>query len=43
MQIRLTPDEKRLFTSAADQKHLTVSAWVRLAALDAAKREGVGG
>jgi uncharacterized protein (DUF1778 family) len=40
LQIRLTKDEKRAFLEAADRRHLTLSAWVRLAGLQAAKAEG---
>jgi uncharacterized protein (DUF1778 family) len=39
LQIRLTSDEKTLFTEAADKQHLSLSAWVRLAALHAARSQ----
>jgi uncharacterized protein (DUF1778 family) len=39
LQIRLTSDEKELFTEAADRQHLSLSAWIRLAALHAAKSQ----
>lgn len=39
LQIRLTKDEKALFTEAADRQHLSLSAWIRLAALHAAKSQ----
>ncbi len=39
LQIRLTSDEKALFTEAADRQHLSLSAWIRLAALHAAKSQ----
>jgi uncharacterized protein (DUF1778 family) len=39
LQIRLTSDEKALFTEAADRQHLSLSSWVRLAALHAAKSQ----
>ena len=42
-QIRLTAEEKRMFTAAADRQHLTLSAWLRLAALHAAKSDHVRG
>jgi uncharacterized protein (DUF1778 family) len=37
LQIRLTAEEKQMFTEAAEREHLTLSAWIRLAALHAAK------
>lgn len=44
IQIRLTDEEKRMFTEAADRQHLSLSAWLRLAALHAAKSQhGLGG
>jgi len=44
LQIRLTAEEKVLFTQAADREHMTLSAWIRLAALHAAKtHHRVGG
>jgi len=39
IQIRLTDEEKRMFTEAADRQHLSLSAWLRLAALHAAKSQ----
>jgi uncharacterized protein (DUF1778 family) len=39
LQIRLTEEEKMLFTQAADRQHLSLSAWIRLAALHAAKSQ----
>ena len=39
LQIRLTEDEKRLCEEAAESQHLSVSAWIRLAALHAAKSQ----
>jgi uncharacterized protein (DUF1778 family) len=39
LQIRLTEEEKRMFTEAADRQHLSLSAWLRLAALHAAKTQ----
>lgn len=39
LQIRLTEDEMRLFKDAAESQHLSVSAWIRLAALHAAKSQ----
>ena len=39
LQICLTSDEKVLFTEAADRQHLSLSAWIRLAALHAAKSQ----
>jgi uncharacterized protein (DUF1778 family) len=39
LQIRLTEDEKALFTKAAESQHLSLSSWVRLAALRAAKSQ----
>ena len=41
LQIRLTADEKRLFTEAAEREHLTLSAWIRVAALHAAQSERI--
>lgn len=40
LQVRLTEQEKQIFTEAADKSHLSLSAWVRLAGLRAV-REGV--
>ena len=43
IQIRLTDEEKRMFTEAAERQHLSLSAWLRLAALHAAKSQhGLG-
>ena len=39
LQIRLTEDEKRLFSDAAESRHLSLSAWLRLAGLHAAKTQ----
>ena len=39
LQIRLTAEEKALFTEAADRQHLSLSAWIRLAALHAVKTQ----
>jgi uncharacterized protein (DUF1778 family) len=39
IQIRLTRQERRMFAGAARRKHLTVSAWMRLAAVEQARRE----
>ena len=39
LQVRLTAEEKTLFEEASEKRHLSVSAWIRLAGLDAAKRE----
>ena len=39
LQIRLTAQEKVMFTEAADRQHLSLSAWIRLAALHAAKTQ----
>lgn len=39
LQIRLTAEEKKMFSEAADRQHLTLSAWLRLAALHAARSE----
>jgi uncharacterized protein (DUF1778 family) len=39
LQIRLTEDEKRLFSDAAESQHLSLSAWLRLAGLHAAKTQ----
>lgn len=39
LQIRLTAEEKRLFTEAAERQHLSISAWIRLAALHAAESQ----
>ena len=39
IQIRLTDQEKRMFTEAAERQHLSLSAWLRLAALHAAKSQ----
>jgi hypothetical protein len=33
LQIRLTPEEKQLFTQEAERFHVTLSTWIRLAAL----------
>jgi predicted HicB family RNase H-like nuclease len=37
LQLRLTEDEKRLFSEAAERRELSVSAWIRFAGLRAAK------
>ena len=37
LQIRLTPEEKRIFVEAAEREHLSISAWLRLAGLHAAR------
>jgi hypothetical protein len=37
LQIRLTAEEKRIFVEAAAREHLTISAWLRLAGLHAAR------
>jgi uncharacterized protein (DUF1778 family) len=37
LHIRLTEDEKRIFTDAAYREHLSISAWIRLASLYAAR------
>lgn len=39
LQVRLTPDEKRMFAQAAEHRHLTVSAWLRTVAVDAARAD----
>lgn len=39
LQIRLTSDEKALFIEAAERQHLSLSSWIRLAALHAAKSQ----
>jgi uncharacterized protein (DUF1778 family) len=39
LQIRLTEAEKVLFIQAAESQHLSLSAWIRLAALHAAKSQ----
>ena len=39
LQIRLTEDEKKLFTEAAERQHLSLSSWIRLAALHAANSQ----
>jgi len=39
LQIRLTAEEKKMFTEAADRDHLSVSAWLRLAGLHAIKQQ----
>jgi hypothetical protein len=40
LQVRLTEYEKKVFTEAAEGKHLSLSTWVRLAGFKAA-REGI--
>jgi hypothetical protein len=37
LQIRLTAEEKRVFTEAADRDHLSLSAWLRRAGWHAAQ------
>lgn len=37
LQIRLTEEEKRVFTEAAEREHTTISAWMRQAAWHATK------
>jgi len=39
LQIRLTAEEKAMFTEAADREHLSLSAWIRQAALHAARSQ----
>ena len=39
LHIRLTEEEKAMFTEAAERRHLTLSVWTRLAMLHAAKTE----
>ena len=39
LQIRLTAEEKKMFTEAADRDHLTVSSWLRLAGLHAIQQQ----
>lgn len=38
--IMLTEEERELFTAAAEDSGLTLSAWLRLAAREKAAREG---
>jgi uncharacterized protein (DUF1778 family) len=35
MQIRLTAEEKTMFSEAAERDHLSLSAWLRLAGIHA--------
>ena len=37
LQVRLTDGEKRIFSEAAARQHLSISAWIRLAGLRAAR------
>ena len=37
IKIRVAPDEKRLFEEAARRRGLSMSAWLRMVALDAAR------
>jgi uncharacterized protein (DUF1778 family) len=39
LQLRLTDEERRAFSEAAERRHLSVSAWLRWAAFRAARRE----
>jgi len=39
LQIRLTTEEKKMFTVAADRDHLSLSAWLRLAGLHAIQNQ----
>lgn len=39
LHIRLTDEEKRTFTEAAERRHLTLSVWARFAMLHAVKSE----
>ena len=39
LQIRLTEEEKAKFTEAAEKEHMSLSAWIRLAAWHAAKSQ----
>lgn len=39
LQIRLTPEEKETFNQAAERQHMSLSAWIRLAAWHAAKSQ----
>jgi uncharacterized protein (DUF1778 family) len=39
LQVRLTPEEKRLFAHAAEHRHLTISAWLRTVAVEAARTD----
>lgn len=39
LHIRLTADEKAMFTEAAERQHMTLSVWTRQAMLHAAKSQ----
>ena len=39
LQIRLTEEEKTMFSEAAERDHLTLSAWLRLAGLHAIQNQ----
>jgi uncharacterized protein (DUF1778 family) len=39
LQIRLTEEEKEMFTAAAERDHLSLSAWLRLAGLHAIQNQ----
>lgn len=36
LQIRLTDEEKQMFTAAAEREHLSLSSWIRQVAVHAA-------
>lgn len=40
VNVRLTPEQRRIIESAAAAKGLGVSVYIRMAALDAAKADG---
>ena len=40
IRIRVSDDERAKLQAAADARGLTLSAWVRMIALEAAKKEG---
>jgi uncharacterized protein (DUF1778 family) len=39
LQIRLTEEEKTMFSEAAERDHLSLSAWLRLAGLHAIQNQ----
>jgi uncharacterized protein (DUF1778 family) len=39
LQIRLTEEEKEMFSEAAERDHLSLSAWLRLAGLHAIQNQ----
>ena len=41
LQVRLTEEEKQIFSKAADGEHVVLSTWVRLACFKAVREGGL--